>query len=57
MKRIEMIWAIREKIYEETKSMTREEKSEYTRKQCDEFHELMKEVNPGDYDFSFLHKK
>ena len=29
---LEMIWAVREKIYEETKDMTNEEWSEYLRK-------------------------
>jgi len=54
---LEMVWAIREKIYEETKDMTPEEDREYTRKQSEEFRRLMKEINPGDYDLSFLHKK
>ncbi|MCL2347067.1 MAG: hypothetical protein FWC50_02280 [Planctomycetaceae bacterium] len=54
---LEMVWAIREKIYEETKDMTPEEEREYTRKQSEAFRRLMKEVNPGDYDLSFLHTK
>ena len=52
-----MVWAIREKIYEETKDMTPEEEREYTRKQSEAFRQLMKEVNPADYDLSFLHTK
>ena len=54
---LEMVWAIREKIYEETKDMTPEEEREYTRRQSEAFRRLMKEVNLDDYDLSFLHKK
>lgn len=52
-----MDWNIREKIYEETKNMTPEEESEYSRKQVEEFHRLMEQVDVDDYDFSFLVKK
>ena len=34
---LEMIWAVREKIYEETKGMTREEKTELLRKTREKF--------------------
>lgn len=54
---LQMVWAIREKIYEETKNMTPEEESEYSRKQVDEFRRLMDSVNVDDYDFSFLERK
>ena len=47
---LKMVWAIREKIYEETKGMTPEEESEYSRKKVEEFQQLTKEVNPDDYD-------
>lgn len=34
---LEMVWAIREKHYEETKNMTPEEKAEYYRRKADRF--------------------
>ncbi len=54
---LEMVWAIREKIYEETKEMTPQEFTEYIRKGNEDFNRKMAEVNPADYDFSFLNKK
>ena len=54
---VEMIRAIRNRHNEETKSMTIEEKWTYDRKGIDEFKRLMQEVNPNDYDLSWLHKK
>ena len=54
---VEMVRAIRNRHYEETKSMTVEEKWAYDQKGIDDFKKLMKEVNPNDYDFSWLHKK
>ncbi|MCL2624165.1 MAG: hypothetical protein FWD31_10920 [Planctomycetaceae bacterium] len=54
---LEMVWAIREKIYEETKHMTVEERMAHTSRQADEARRRMKEINPDDYDLSFLHAK
>jgi len=54
---LEMVWAIREKIYEETKSMTMVERMAYTHRQADECRREMKEINPDHYDLSFLRKK
>lgn len=54
---MEMIRAIREKRYEETKHMTRKERSAYSQKKLDEAEEIRKKINPDDYDFPFLHKK
>ena len=54
---VKMMRAIREKRYEETKNMTREERAEYSRKKLDEFEEIRKRVNPADYDFSWLRAK
>jgi len=54
---LEMVWAIREKIYEETKHMTVEERMAYTRQRADEGRRMMEEINPDDYDLSFLHRK
>jgi hypothetical protein len=54
---LKMIWAIREKMYEETKYMTDDEESEYTRKKVESFHQRMNALNPADYDFPFLAKK
>ena len=51
---VEMVREIRNRKYEETKHMTREEKWAYEQKGVDEFKKLMKEVNPSDYDFSWL---
>lgn len=54
---VKMVRAIRDKRYEETKNMTREERSEYSRKKVEEFKKQMEQVNPDDYDFPFLSKK
>ena len=54
---VEMVRAIRNRHYEETKHMTREEKRAYEQKKVDNFKKLMKEVNPADYDFSWLSRK
>jgi hypothetical protein len=54
---VEMVRAIRTRHYEETKHMTREERRVHDKKGYDDFKKLMKEVNPGDYDFSWLRKK
>jgi len=54
---LEMIWAIREKIYEETKHMTQEERMAHMTRQADEFRRSLEETNPDDCDLSFLHRK
>jgi hypothetical protein len=54
---LEMVWAIREKIYEETKHMTQEERMTRTSQQAAECRRMMQEINPDDYDLSFLHTK
>jgi len=54
---VEMVRAIREKIYEETKYMTIEERMEYTERHAEECRRKMQEINPDDYDLSFLHGK
>ena len=54
---LEMVWAIREKIYEETKHMTIKERMEYTERSAAECRRMMQEINPDDYDLSFLYAK
>ena len=58
---VEMVRAIRNRHYEETKHMTREELREHNRTRYAEAKERMaslkKEVNPNDYDFSWLCRK
>ena len=54
---VAMVREIRNRHYEETKHMTREEKRAHDQQKVDNFKKLMKEVNPADYDFSWLHKK
>ena len=54
---VEMVRAIRTRHYEETKHMTIEEKWAYDQQGIDAFKQLMKEVNPNDYDFSWLRTK
>jgi len=54
---LEMVWAIREKIYEEIKDMTKEERLAHLTRQSDEARRMMKEINPDDYDLSFLRAK
>ena len=39
---LEMVWAIREKIYEETKDMSWEEYGEYLRRHCESFEKKLK---------------
>ncbi|MCL2623050.1 MAG: hypothetical protein FWD31_05215 [Planctomycetaceae bacterium] len=51
---VAMVRAIRDRFYEETKNMTPEEKREYDRKWLEEGRRIMKEINPADYDLSFL---
>jgi len=54
---VDMVRAIRNRHYEETKHMTIEEMWAYDQKGIDDFKKLMKEVNPADYDFSWLRRK
>ena len=54
---LEMVWAIREKIYEEIKDMTKEERMAHLIRQADEGRRMMEEINPDDYDLSFLRRK
>jgi hypothetical protein len=58
---VELVRAIRNQHYEETKHMTREEFRAHTEKRYAEAKERMtqlkKEINPNDYDFSWLRKK
>jgi len=58
---VEMVREIRNRHYEETKHMTYEEKrahdSARMAKSVARFEALMKEVNPDDYDFSWLRRK
>ena len=54
---VEMVRAIRDLHYEETKNMTPDEKREYDRKQLEEARKTMSEVNPADYDLSWLWAK
>ena len=51
---VDMVRAIRDMFYEETKNMTPEEKREYRRKKLEDAHQRMKEINPDDFDLSFL---
>ena len=54
---VEVVRAIGEKIYEETKHMTQEERMARTSRQAEECWREMQEINPDDYDLSFLHRK
>ena len=54
---VAMVRAIRDLHYEETKNMTPDEKREYDRKQVEKARQTMREVNPADYDFSWLRAK
>ena len=54
---LEIVWAIREKIYEEIKDMTKEERMAHLTRQADEARRMMQEINPNDFDLSFLRKK
>jgi len=54
---LEMVRAIREKIYEETKHMTIDELMEYTERGAAECRRMMKDINPDDYDLPFRRKK
>ena len=54
---VAMVRAIRDKFYEETKNMTPEEKQEYRSNLLEEGHRIMKEINPDDFDLSFLDSK
>ena len=51
---VAMVRAIRDKHYEETKNMTPDEKREHDRKRLEDARRIMKEVDPADFDLSFL---
>jgi hypothetical protein len=51
---LEMVRAVREKIYEETKHMTVEERMEYTNKKATACRCQMQEINLDDCDLSWL---
>lgn len=46
---IEMVWAVREKMYEETQNMTPEEFSRYIRKEADAFDQDMKKIRAENF--------
>ena len=58
---VAMVREVRNRHYEETKHMTVEEKRAFDSarmaKSVAEFKQLAKEVNPSDYDFSWLRSK
>ena len=54
---VEMVREIRRRKYEATKHMTREELWAYEQEGVAKMKQLMKEVNPDDYDFSWLRGK
>ena len=54
---VEMVWAIREKIFEQIKDMTKEERIAHLTRQADEARRMMQDINSDDYDLSFLHRK
>ena len=53
---VERVRAIRNRIYEETKHMTREEKRAYDHKRYEEAKKRMANVDHSKYDFSWLRK-
>ena len=54
---VEMVREARNRHHEETKHMTVEEMWAYDQPKIDAIKALMKEVNPDDYDFSWLRRK
>jgi len=51
---MEMIWAVREKIYEETKDMSHEEFGALLRQASESIRRKTANLRPEDYDFPFL---
>ena len=51
---MEMIWAVREKIYEETKDMSHEEFGALLRQASEWARAETAKLRPEDYDFPFL---
>ena len=51
---MEMIWAVREKIYEETKDMSNEEFGAVLRQASEWAQSERAKLRPEDYDFPFL---
>ena len=54
---MEMIWAVREKIYEETKDMSDDEFRSLLRQASEWARSETKKLCPEDYDFPFLKGK
>ena len=54
---VAMIREIRDKIYEETQHLTLEEKKDYYERELKLFQQRSKQLNPDDYDLSFLSLK
>ena len=54
---VAMIREIRDKIYEETQHLTLEEKKDYYERELKRFQQRSKQLNPDDYDLSFLSLK
>ena len=54
---VEMVREIRDRYYEATKHMTREEKRAFDQKEYEEAKKYMASVDPSKYDFSWLPKK
>jgi hypothetical protein len=54
---VEMVRAIRDRHYEATKHMTREEKRAYDQKRYEDAKKYMASVDTSQYDFPFLPKK
>jgi len=53
---VEMVRAIRDRHYEETKHMTRDEKREHDQKRYEAAKKSMASIDPSKYDFSWLPK-
>ena len=51
---VAMVRAIRDRHYEATKDMTAEEKREYDHQRLERARRKLAEVNPDDYDLSWL---
>jgi hypothetical protein len=54
---VEMVRAIRQRHYEETKGMTLQERFEHQCKKVAEYELYRKTINPANYDFPFLKRK
>ena len=54
---VEMVRAIRDRYYEATKQMTREERRAYDQKEYEEAKKYMASIDPSQYVFPWLPKK